>query len=113
MSSDDECLVLGEFVHLLRLLHFDLDALLGEVGADSAFPAGSTPSPFATGPMEPPDPSERGFKETVKAKPDYFTTIRARFDLPTGVTAPQSYVHHCHIVEHEDNDMMQPFTVSP
>ena len=40
-------------------------------------------------------------------------TIRAKFDLPTGVTAPQSYVYHCHIVEHEDNDMMRPFTVSP
>jgi spore coat protein A len=29
------------------------------------------------------------------------------------VTTPQTYVHHCHIVEHEDNDMMQPFTVTP
>lgn len=42
-----------------------------------------------------------------------FATIRARFDLPKGVTGPQSYVHHCHIVEHEDNDMMRPFTVTP
>jgi FtsP/CotA-like multicopper oxidase with cupredoxin domain len=39
-------------------------------------------------------------------------TIRAKFDSPTGVTAPQDYVHHCHIVEHEDNDMMRPFTVT-
>jgi spore coat protein A, manganese oxidase len=76
-------------------------------------PGGIDPSPFATGPMEPPDPGERGFKETVKANPGYFTTIRAKFELPTGVTAPQSYVHHCHIVEHEDNDMMRPFTVNP
>jgi FtsP/CotA-like multicopper oxidase with cupredoxin domain len=30
-----------------------------------------------------------------------------------GVTAPQTYVHHCHIVEHEDNDMMLPFIVEP
>jgi spore coat protein A len=29
------------------------------------------------------------------------------------VTAPQTYVHHCHIVEHEDNDMMRPYTVVP
>jgi FtsP/CotA-like multicopper oxidase with cupredoxin domain len=29
------------------------------------------------------------------------------------VLAPQDYVHHCHIVEHEDNDMMRPFTVMP
>jgi spore coat protein A, manganese oxidase len=76
-------------------------------------PGGIDPTPFATGPMEPPDPTERGFKDTVKANPGQFTTIRAKFDLPTGVTAPQSYVHHCHIVEHEDNDMMRPFTVMP
>jgi len=29
------------------------------------------------------------------------------------VTSPQTYVHHCHIVEHEDNDMMRPFIVEP
>jgi spore coat protein A, manganese oxidase len=74
-------------------------------------PGGIDPTPFATGPMEPPDPSERGFKDTVKANPGQFTTIRAKFELPAGVTAPQSYVYHCHIVEHEDNDMMRPFTV--
>ena len=76
-------------------------------------PGGIDPSPFATGPMEPPDPTERGFKDTVKVNPGYFTTIRARFELPAGVSAPQTYVHHCHIVEHEDNDMMRPFTVTP
>jgi spore coat protein A, manganese oxidase len=74
-------------------------------------PGGIDPTPFATGPIEPPDPSERGYKDTVKANPGQFTTIRAKFDLPTGVTAPQSYVHHCHIVEHEDNDMMRRFEV--
>jgi spore coat protein A len=73
---------------------------------------GTDPTRFATGPMQPPTPDERGFKDTVKANPGYFTTIRAKFDLPTGVTAPQTYVHHCHIVEHEDNDMMQPYTVT-
>ena len=80
--------------------------------ARTAFPAGSTRLRFATGPMQPPDPSERGFKDTVKANPGYFTTVRAKFDLPDGVTAPQDYVYHCHIVEHEDNDMMRPFTVT-
>jgi spore coat protein A len=74
-------------------------------------PGGIDPTDFATGPMEPPAPEERGFKDTVKANPGYFTTIRAKFELPTGVTAPQRYVHHCHIVEHEDNDMMRPFDV--
>jgi spore coat protein A, manganese oxidase len=76
-------------------------------------PGGIDPTPFATGPMQPPAPEERGFKDTTKANPGYFTTIRGRFDLPAGVTAPQTYVHHCHIVEHEDNDMMRPFIVTP
>ena len=61
--------------------------------------------------MIPPDPTERGFKDTTKANPGEFTIIRAKFDLPAGVNPPQSYVHHCHIVEHEDNDMMRPFEV--
>jgi spore coat protein A len=74
-------------------------------------PGGIDPTPFATGPMQPPAPEERGFKDTVKANPGFFTTIRAKYELPTGVTPPQSYVYHCHIVEHEDNDMMRPFTV--
>ena len=76
-------------------------------------PGGIDPTFFATGPMLPPAPEERGFKDTVKANPGYFTTIRAKFELPASVTAPQTYVHHCHIVEHEDNDMMRPFTVMP
>jgi spore coat protein A len=74
-------------------------------------PGGIDPTPYATGPMEPPAPEERGFKDTAKANPGYFTTLRARFELPSGVAAPQTYVHHCHIVEHEDNDMMRPFTI--
>jgi spore coat protein A, manganese oxidase len=41
------------------------------------------------------------------------TTVRGRIELPAGVQAPQSYVYHCHIVEHEDNDMMLSFTVLP
>ncbi len=76
-------------------------------------PGGIDPSQFITGPMQPPEPTERGFKETVKANPGYLTTIRARYELPADVTAPQKYVYHCHIVEHEDNDMMRPYTVEP
>jgi spore coat protein A len=75
-------------------------------------PGGIDPGAFATGPMVGPAPEERGFKDTVKVNPGTFTMIRAKFDLPAGVTAPQQYVYHCHIVEHEDNDMMRPFTVT-
>ena len=91
---------------------FDVDAYQAAYGGPNGVPGGIDPTPFATGPMLPPDPTERGFKDTVKVNPGYFTTIRAKFDLPTGVSAPQTYVHHCHIVEHEDNDMMRPFTVT-
>ncbi len=92
---------------------FDVEAYEEAFEGPNGVTGGHDPSSFATGPEEPPDPTERGFKDTVKANPGYFTRIRAKFDLPTGVTAPQSYVHHCHIVEHEDNDMMRPFTVIP
>ena len=91
---------------------FDAEAYAQAYGGPNGVPGGIDPSPFATGPMEPPDPTERGFKDTVKANPGYFTRIRAKFELPMGVTAPQTYVHHCHIVEHEDNDMMRPFSVT-
>jgi spore coat protein A len=90
---------------------FDEEAYEAAYGGPNGVPGGIDPTPFATGPMLPPDPTERGFKDTVKANPGQFTTIRAKFDLPTGVNPPQNYVHHCHIVEHEDNDMMRPFTV--
>ena len=65
---------------------FDVAAYQAATVARTACPGGIDPTPFATGPMEPPDPTERGFKDTVMANPGYFTTIRAKFELPTGVT---------------------------
>jgi spore coat protein A len=91
---------------------FDAEAYEEAHEGANGVPGGFDPNPFATGPMLPPAPEERGFKDTVKANPGYFTTIRAKFDLPDTVVAPQRYVYHCHIVEHEDNDMMRPFTVT-
>jgi spore coat protein A, manganese oxidase len=90
---------------------FDADAYALEHAGANGVPGGVDPRPFATGPIQAPEPEERGFKDTVKANPGTFTTIRAKFDLPTGVRGSQTYVHHCHILEHEDNDMMRPFTV--
>jgi FtsP/CotA-like multicopper oxidase with cupredoxin domain len=37
--------------------------------------------------------------------------IRSPFELPPGVSGTQKYVFHCHILEHEDNDMMRPYEV--
>jgi spore coat protein A len=92
---------------------FDAAAYRARYGAEWGVPGGIDPTPYVTGPTEPAAATERGFKDTVQANPGYLTRIRARFDLPPGVTTPQSYVYHCHIVEHEDNDMMRPFTVEP
>lgn len=57
------------------------------------------------GPVSPPDANETGYKDTVRALPGQITRIKATFDVP-GL-----YVWHCHIVEHEDNEMMRPYIV--
>jgi spore coat protein A len=57
------------------------------------------------GTPRPPEPNERGFKDTVIAYPGEVTRVRMRF------TAAGQYVWHCHIVEHEDNEMMRPYRI--
>ena len=54
----------------------------------------------------PPEPGEMGWKDTVRAYPAMVTRIIARFEGFTG-----RYVWHCHMLEHEDNEMMRPFDV--
>jgi spore coat protein A, manganese oxidase len=69
------------------------------------------PAPYYTGGPLPRQTDDRGFKDTVSANPGVVTRIRSPFDLPAGVTGTQKYVFHCHILEHEDNDMMRPYEV--
>jgi len=59
-----------------------------------------------TGPVVPPEASEAGWKDTVRADPGMVTRIITRFE-----GFPGRYVWHCHILEHEDNEMMRPFDV--
>lgn len=59
-----------------------------------------------TGPATPPEPNERGFKDTVAAPGGQITRVMMRFSPYAG-----DYVWHCHILEHEDYDMMRPFQV--
>jgi spore coat protein A, manganese oxidase len=63
--------------------------------------------PIDGGAPRAPEPWETGLKDTVIAYPDEITRVRARFDLP-GL-----YVWHCHIVEHEDNEMIRPYFIGP
>ena len=77
-------------------------------------------TPNLRGAPVPPLPSERGWKETVRMNPGEVTTVIMQFKLPSvPFTVPGSprtggneYVWHCHILEHEEHDMMRPLIVT-
>jgi FtsP/CotA-like multicopper oxidase with cupredoxin domain len=54
-----------------------------------------------------PEPGETGFKDTVIAYPGQVTRVKGQF------RTPGQFVWHCHIVEHEDNEMMRPYRIGP
>ena len=88
-------------------------ARAGALGAPQLLPNGTIdPTPFvpvgAVG--TPVSPAEMGWKDTVQMHPGEITRIRAKFDVKD-FTAPQDYVFHCHILEHESNSMMRPYRV--
>lgn len=62
---------------------------------------------YATGPAVPAPPAEQGHKDTVRALPGEITRVVMRFKGYSG----GPYVFHCHILPHEDKDMMRPFIV--
>jgi spore coat protein A, manganese oxidase len=76
-------------------------------------------------PPEAPGANERpAWKDVVKAFPGdpdngvgLVTRIIQKFELPNNASAPPQgvppYVWHCHILEHEDNDMMRPYNLLP
>jgi spore coat protein A len=75
-----------------------------------------------TGPPMPPDANELGWKETVRMNPGEVTTVIMKFDLPnlptpamrhavSPRTGGKEYVWHCHILEHEEHDMMRPLVI--
>jgi spore coat protein A len=61
-----------------------------------------------TGPVVPPEPGETGWKDTVRAHPAMVTRIIIPFDGYAG-----RYAWHCHLLEHEANEMMRPIEVLP
>ncbi|SCK35974.1 multicopper oxidase family protein [Streptomyces sp. WMMB 322] len=62
-------------------------------------------SNIQVGTAEPPGPGDRGPKDTVQVPPGQVTRVKAFFDKRG------RYVWHCHILEHEDNEMMRPYEV--
>jgi FtsP/CotA-like multicopper oxidase with cupredoxin domain len=99
-------------------IHFHLVnvQILGRQPFDVGKYAGT---PIYTGPARNPDPTELGWKETVRMNPGEVTTVIMQFNLPSVPfvypnsprTGGKEYVYHCHILEHEEHDMMRPLVV--
>ena len=77
-------------------------------------------APYLKGKPIPADPNERGWKDTFRMNPGDVTRVLIRFapqdESPAFVfdaTAEPGYVWHCHILEHEENDMMRPYMLVP
>ncbi|MBZ5515920.1 MAG: multicopper oxidase domain-containing protein [Acidobacteriia bacterium] len=82
-------------------------------------------TPFLQGPVGPPDANEAGWKDTVRVLPGQVTRFAVRY-APTdkAIADPNlnypfdpnagghGYVWHCHIIDHEDNEMMRPYKVN-
>ncbi|MFD1663512.1 multicopper oxidase family protein [Streptomyces caeni] len=106
---------------------FDARRYRREVYADASgrVTAGSGPYPppsprgYLTGALQPPAANEMGWKDTVQAPPGMVTRIAVPFGCgaaPFPIAAREvysgDYVWHCHIVDHEDHDMMQRYRVA-
>jgi len=125
-------------VQVLNRQTFDA---LGYLAAAAAAPPNTAvdPTPFLIGAPRAPDRNELGYKETVRMNPNEVTRVVMKFDLPTmpsnfvaanwpplstRLSDPMSlpgpsnpplngfeYVWHCHILEHEEHDMMHALVV--
>jgi spore coat protein A len=95
--------------------------------ADGAVGGNPAVGRFLKGPTKPPNANEAGWKDTVTMLPGQVTRIAVRWAPTTypAATPPadahydfdpnggHGYVWHCHIVDHEDNEMMRPNAVIP
>ena len=95
--------------------------------SDGAIGGNPSVTPYLFGDVIHADPNERGWKDVIKAYPGQIMTYMVRFaptDMPLATpkllarycfdpSVGPGYVWHCHIIEHEDNDMMRPLNVQP
>ncbi len=86
-------------------------------GTTTAVGAAATPTTMGT--ARGPEATEIGWKETVKMHPGEITTVIMKLALPavpfvvpvSPRTGGNEYVWHCHILEHEEHDMMRTLVV--
>ena len=73
--------------------------------------------PYAIGASTGPSSTEEAWKDTITVHSGEIVTIRLRWTeqngnpFPFDATAGPGYVWHCHLLEHEDNEMMRPYIV--
>jgi spore coat protein A len=102
----------------LHLVNFQI---LSRQPFSNSDPSNFNGTPNYSGPARGPEKTELGWKETAKMHPGEVTTIIARFDLanvpffvpPSPRTGGNEFVWHCHILDHEEHDMMRPLIVQP
>ena len=96
-----------------RLIDFrdsDENGIPDDTNGDGAITYGHGTSDFShadiwIGDRVPIAPEQTGRQDTVSIAPGEMVSIAAQFDLPG------EYVWHCHILSHEDNEMMRPYEV--
>lgn len=129
----------NKHVHLIQFLlvnrqNFNAPKYLADWKAVNGNPPFTHPTlklpiePYLMGNPEPPFPEESGWKDTIHTPAGQVTRIRVRWapqQLPTGAGTPGvndfpinpvygiGFVWHCHLIEHEDNEMLRPMTVIP
>lgn len=97
---------------------------LGDSTASPPWPTDFIPEelpvePYLLGTRRPPALNEVGWKDTTLVYPNTITIIRSRWSSQDGssysfdATEGPGYVWHCHLLEHEDNEMMRPYKVLP
>lgn len=102
--------------------HYNAWLLANSAAGNGAAPPWSGPTvsvdvtPYLFGPEMLPDPTEQAWKDTVKMNPGEVTWIRTRFASQDGTPFSFDptigyYVWHCHIIDHEDNEMMRKYQV--
>lgn len=109
---------------VIKRQYFNIDSYMAKwIGLNGDPPLNHTtvnvPSldPYLTGTSTGPTASEQGWKDTVTVNPSEVVTIRLRWTeqngnpFPFDATAGPGYVWHCHLLEHEDNEMMRPYIV--
>ena len=107
-------------VNVLSRQVFDVNQYFVDATASPGKPV----APKFMAPAYGPDGNEQGFKETIRMNPSECTTVIMKFDLPKvpfdvpsssrfpHIANAHEYVWHCHILEHEEHDMMRPLIVT-